>query len=146
MKESKHFQGLGYWDWPNIKTAEICKTFILSLTAAKLGHVLHFKGFVMKEANCFFVYFFLIEWQLLLFKHWLSANFVFSFSHTIFFRAFGHSRMRIAPCITAPKLVIIMTNKPKKSLFLSPENIELCNSNATHFKYFYGFYNIDIIL
>ena len=94
-KESQHFQGLGYWDRPNIKTAEICKTLILSLTAAKLGQVLHFKGFVMKEANCFFVYFSLIEWQLLLFKNWLSANFVFGFSHTIFFsriRSFAHEK------------------------------------------------------
>ena len=50
-KESKYFQGMEYWYWPNMKTAEICKIFKLSLTAAKLGQILHFKGLLMKEAN-----------------------------------------------------------------------------------------------
>ena len=43
--EKKTFPGTGVLILAEYKTAEKCKIFKLSLTAAKLGQILHFKGF-----------------------------------------------------------------------------------------------------
>ena len=57
----------------------------------KIGTSFTFQGFRKEKANCFFVNFFLIEWQLLLLKT--------DFRLILFsiFRAQIFSRMRIAP-------------------------------------------------
>ena len=68
MEKCTHFQGLKYWYWPNIKTAELCKVFKFSMTAAKLGQVLNFEGLVMIKANYCFIYFVFTEWQLFFFQ------------------------------------------------------------------------------
>ena len=103
------FLGTEYWYCPIIYTKEICKNFKLSLTAAELRQTLYFKNFVRKAKYCF-IYFILIEWQLILFENWFSANFVFRPWPTNFFCPFGPSRMRIAPFLSHSRRLYLRNN------------------------------------
>ena len=90
FKESEHFQGLNII-LDEHKDAETIKTFKLPLTARELERIVYFNGFVIKKKkNIAFIFFLLVERQLI---HFGKCFGLFLLS---VFRPFGLLPMKIS--------------------------------------------------